>query len=105
MVAFYHSKAQKCKGFGPSCAICQKIAFPRHSKSHKTTTNRPERYVPGGLSLVMKVWMMKKMKMKEMVLLRGTQAFLASPSGKMILLTKKKITMEMPPLRRVVPML
>ena len=28
-----------------------------------------------------------------------------SPSGKMILFTKKKITMEMPPLRTVVPML
>ena len=55
-------------------------------KSHKTTTDRPERYVPGGLSLVMKV-------------------YFSSPSGKMILLTKKKITMEMPPLRMVVPML
>ena len=31
--------------------------------------------------------------------------FLASPSGKMILLTKKKMTMDMPPLRTVVPML
>ena len=30
---------------------------------------------------------------------------LASPSGKMILFTKKKITMEMPPFRTVVPML
>ena len=47
---------------------------------------RPELYVPGGLSLVMKV-------------------YFSSPSGKMILLTKKKITMEMPPLRMVVPML
>ena len=32
-------------------------------------------------------------------------AFLASPSGKMILLTKKKMTIEIPPLRTVVPML
>ena len=32
-------------------------------------------------------------------------AFLASPSGKMILFTKKKITIEMPPFRTVVPML
>ena len=31
--------------------------------------------------------------------------FAASPSGKMILFTKKKITMEMPPFRTVVPML
>ena len=104
MVAFYHSKAQKCKGFGPSCAICQKFGGRAGPKSPKTTTNRPELSVPGGLPLVMKVWM-KKMKMKEMVSLRGAYAFLASPSGKMILFTKKKITMEMPPLRMVVPML
>ena len=32
-------------------------------------------------------------------------SFLASPSGKMILFTKKKMTMEMPPLSTVVPML
>lgn len=32
-------------------------------------------------------------------------AAFASPSGKMILFTKKKITIEMPPLRTVVPML
>ena len=32
-------------------------------------------------------------------------AVLASPSGKMILFTKKKITMEMPPLSTVVPIL
>ena len=31
--------------------------------------------------------------------------FFASPSGKMILFTKKKITMETPPFRTVVPML
>ena len=43
----------------------------------------------------------EKKKMKEM------SYYLAafSPSGKMILFTKKKITMEMPPLRTVVPML
>ena len=33
------------------------------------------------------------------------QFFLASPSGKMILLTKKKMIIEMPPLSTVVPML
>ena len=31
--------------------------------------------------------------------------FACAPSGKMILFTKKKITMEMPPLSTVVPML
>lgn len=31
--------------------------------------------------------------------------YFAAPSGKMILLTKKKITIEMPPLSTVVPML
>lgn len=36
---------------------------------------------------------------------RYGQAFFASPSGKMILFTKKNTTMEMPPLRTVVPML
>ena len=43
----------------------------------------------------------EKKKMKEMT------CYLAafSPSGKMILFTKKKMTMEMPPLRTVVPML
>ena len=43
----------------------------------------------------------EKKKMKEM------SYYLAafSPSGKMILFTKKKMTMEMPPLRTVVPML
>ncbi len=43
----------------------------------------------------------EKKKMKEM------SYYLAafSPSGKMILFTKKKITMEMPPLSTVVPML
>ena len=38
-------------------------------------------------------------------LLGYSYAFLASPSGKMILFTKKKITIEMPPFRTVVPML
>ena len=43
----------------------------------------------------------EKKKMKEDSLLFG--GFFAS--GKMILFTKKKITMEMPPLSTVVPML
>ena len=43
----------------------------------------------------------KKKKMKEMAYYLA--AF--SPSGKMILFTKKKMTMEMPPLSTVVPML
>ena len=46
------------------------------------------------------VRMKKMMKMKKM-----TAYFAASPSGKMILFTKKKITIEMPPLSTVVPML
>ncbi len=37
--------------------------------------------------------------------LQNQFAFLASPSGKIILLTKKKITIEMPPFSTVVPML
>lgn len=36
---------------------------------------------------------------------KNCYAFLASPAGKMILLTKKKITIETPPLSTVVPML
>ena len=44
--------------------------------------------------------MKKMMKIKKM-----TDYFAASPSGKMILFTKKKITIEMPPLSTVVPML
>ena len=43
----------------------------------------------------------EKKKMKEMSYYWA--AF--SPSGKMILFTKKKMTMEMPPLSTVVPML
>lgn len=43
---------------------------------------------------------MKMMKIKKM-----TDYFAASPSGKMILFTKKKMTIEMPPLSTVVPML
>ena len=39
------------------------------------------------------------------VLMKDQFALLASPSGKMILFTKKKMTMEMPPLSTVVPML
>ena len=39
------------------------------------------------------------------VLMKDQFALLASPSGKMILFTKKKMTMEMPPLSPVVPML
>lgn len=42
----------------------------------------------------------KMMKIKKM-----TDYFAASPSGKMILFTKKKMTIEMPPLSTVVPML
>ena len=34
-----------------------------------------------------------------------TDYFAALPSGKMILFTKKKMTIEMPPLSTVVPML
>ena len=44
--------------------------------------------------------MKKMMKIKKM-----TDYFAASPSGKMILFTKKKMTIEMPPLSTVVPML
>ena len=50
----------------------------------------------GGLLVRMK----KMMKIKKM-----TNYFAASPSGKMILFTKKKMTIEMPPLSTVVPML
>lgn len=46
------------------------------------------------------VRMKKMMKTKKM-----TDYFAASPSGKMILFTKKKVTIEMPPLSTVVPML
>ena len=46
------------------------------------------------------VRMKKMMKTKKM-----TDYFAASPSGKMILFTKKKMTIEMPPLSTVVPML
>lgn len=46
------------------------------------------------------VWMKKMMKIERM-----SAYFAASPSGKMILFTKKKITIEMPPLSTVVPML
>ena len=35
----------------------------------------------------------------------GIEFFLASPSGKIILFTKKKITIEIPPLSTTVPML
>ena len=44
--------------------------------------------------------MKKMMKTKKM-----TDYFAASPSGKMILFTKKKMIIEMPPLSTVVPML
>ena len=44
--------------------------------------------------------------MKKMMKNKGMSAgHWAAPSGKMILFTKKKITMEMPPLSTVVPML
>ena len=46
------------------------------------------------------VRMKKMMKIKKM-----TDYFAASPSGKMILFTKKMMTIEMPPLSTVVPML
>lgn len=63
----------------------------------KTTqyANRPSSF-GGGLLVRMK----KMMKIKKM-----TDYFAASPSGKMILFTKKKMTIEMPPLSTVVPML
>ena len=57
--------------------------------------NRPSS--SGGRLLVR---MKKMMKTKKM-----TDYFAASPSGKMILFTKKKMTIEMPPLSTVVPML
>ena len=57
--------------------------------------NRPSSEEDGLL-----VRMKKMMKIKKM-----TDYFAASPSGKMILFTKKKITIEMPPLSTVVPML
>ena len=47
------------------------------------------------------VGLMKKMMKIE----RMSAYFAVSPSGKMILFTKKKITIEMPPLSTVVPML
>ena len=63
----------------------------------KTTqyANRPS---SGGGRLLAR--MKKMMKIKKM-----TDYFAASPSGKMILFTKKKMTIEMPPLSTVVPML
>ena len=57
--------------------------------------NRPSSEEDGLL-----VRMKKMMKIKKM-----TDYFAASPSGKMILFTKKKITIAMPPLSTVVPML
>ena len=57
--------------------------------------NRPSSSEDGLL-----VRMKKMMKIKKM-----TDYFAASPSGKMILFTKKKMTIEMPPLSTVVPML
>ena len=55
---------------------------------------------------------MKEKKMKKSRLLvcvdtlcKDQFSFLASPSGKMILFTKKKMTMEIPPFSTVVPML
>jgi len=39
------------------------------------------------------------------LILSGGYACFASPSGKMILLTKKNITIEIPPFNTVVPML
>lgn len=57
--------------------------------------NRPSSEEDGLL-----VRMKKMMKTRKM-----TDYFAASPSGKMILFTKKKMTIEMPPLSTVVPML
>lgn len=57
--------------------------------------NRPSSEEDGLL-----VRMKKMMKIKKM-----TDYFAASPSGKMILFTKKKMIIEMPPLSTVVPML
>ena len=57
--------------------------------------NRPSPFQDGP-----PVWMKKMMKIERM-----SVYFAASPSGKMILFTKKKITIEMPPLSTVVPML
>ena len=57
--------------------------------------NRPSSEEDGLL-----VRMKKMMKIKKM-----TDYFAASPSGKMILFTKKKMTIEIPPLSTVVPML
>lgn len=57
--------------------------------------NRPSSEEDGLL-----VRMKKMMKIKKM-----TDYFAASPSGKIILFTKKKMTIEMPPLSTVVPML
>ena len=58
--------------------------------------SRPSSSEEDGLLVRMK----KMMKIKKM-----TDYFAASPSGKMILFTKKKMTIEMPPLSTVVPML
>ena len=64
------------------------------SKTTQYATGRPPE--EDGLLARMK----KMMKIKKM-----TDYFAASPSGKMILFTKKKMTIEMPPLSTVVPML
>ena len=49
--------------------------------------------------------MKKNDRKRENVVKYRRHTCLASPSGKMTLLTKKKITMEMPQLRMVVQML
>lgn len=70
------------------------ISFFAASKTAQYANGRPP---PEDGPLVR---MKKMMKIKKM-----TDYFAASPSGKMILFTKKKMTIEMPPLSTVVPML
>ena len=70
------------------------ISFFAASKTAQYA-NRPSSEEDGLLAR-----MKKMMKIKKM-----TDYFAASPSGKMILFTKKKMTIEMPPLSTVVPML
>ena len=64
-----------------------------------TLTPAPKRAAPENGAALSVYDEKKKMK----VIAYYLAAF--SPSGKMILFTKKKMTMEMPPLRTVVPML
>ena len=70
------------------------IAPPVHSESHGTDGTMP----PLGL-----LYRFCRLRLRRVSPL--DQPFFASPSGKMILFTKKKITMETPPFSTVVPML